>query len=99
MIYGGSLMEQYHGKSKTTYKGRAGRKRTTSNKKLSKVGGPFIATKIGDEDEVKIVRARGGNEKVKRRKAQYVNVSTKEAGKAVIKKAKIKTKVDLQLTI
>ena len=70
-------MEQYHGKSKTTYKGTAGRKRTNSDKKLSKVGGPFIATRVGDEDEIKIVTTRGGNEKVKQSKSAYLNLATK----------------------
>ncbi len=84
-------MEQYHGRSKRTNRGTGARTRTKSNKKLSKVGGPAIATKVAIEDEVKIIRTRGGNEKIKPRKAFHINVALKENGKNIIKKAEIKS--------
>ncbi len=87
-------MEQYHGRSKKTNRGTGARVRKKNDKKLSKVGNPSINTRIAEQkegEELKIVRTRGANEKIKPRKAFQINVAVKEGGKNIIKKAQIKT--------
>ncbi|MCC7552059.1 30S ribosomal protein S8e [Candidatus Micrarchaeota archaeon] len=87
-------MEQYHGRSKKTNRGTGARVRKKSDKKLSKVGGPSINTRVVNQktsEELKIVRTRGGNEKIKPRKSFLVNVAVKENGKNIIKKAEVKS--------
>lgn len=87
-------MEQYHGRSKKTNRGTGARVKKKSDKKLSKVGGPSINTKVigqKEGEELKIVRTRGANEKIKPRKAFYINVVVKEGNKNIIKKAEIKS--------
>lgn len=66
-------MEQYHG-PKLTKKATGGKKRALSDKKLSKVGGHFAATRIGKEEKV-AVRARGGRKKAVLRYAEFANVA------------------------
>ncbi|MFA5382332.1 MAG: 30S ribosomal protein S8e [Candidatus Micrarchaeia archaeon] len=87
-------MEQYHGRSKKTNKGTGARIKKKSDKKLSKIGGPAINTRVAankEQEELKITRTRGGNEKIKPRKGFYINVAVKEGGKNIIKKAEIKS--------
>ena len=79
-------MYQYHeSRTKKVSSGTGGSRTKFRDKKLVHIGGRFTATKVA-EKEVKLVsRTRGGNSKVKLKKASSVNVLTK----AGMKKAKI----------
>ncbi len=80
-------MEQYHGKSRTKRKGTGGRRKKSTDKRSHLVGGPFTATKASESTSKKLVRARGGNKKLKLKKASVASVKTKDG----IKKALIRT--------
>ncbi len=80
-------MTQYHRPvHKKVSSGTGGSKGKSGDKKLAHLGGFFTATRVGDREVRVVVRTRGGNRKVKLKKAAYVNVVTKE-GKT--RKAKI----------
>jgi small subunit ribosomal protein S8e len=79
------MKKQYHevieGK---VSRGTGAKKVKARDKRLAHVGGYFIQTKIG-EREIKKVRGRGGNIKIKVKKDMFANVATKNG----VKKAKI----------
>lgn len=56
-------------------------------KRKYELGRPFIETKLGSEDVVKVVRVRGGNLKVKVKVAAHANVTNPKTGET--KKVKI----------
>jgi len=80
------MAEQFHGKSKRKSKGTGGRRIQSRPKRRYESGGAFTATKVSEKDERKSVRGRGGNVKVKLKKAAFANVLTKDG----YKKSKIK---------
>lgn len=82
-------MEQYHG-TKLTKRSTGGTKRKSSDKKLSKYGGHFSATRIGKSHNVEL-RARGGKSKVSLRYAEFANVVMPDKS---IKKVKILSVVE-----
>lgn len=82
-------MEQYHG-SKLTKKATGGKKKRLSDKRLSRIGGHFSATRIGKEEKV-VARVRGGKRKAVLRYAEYANVAMPDR---TIKKAKILSVVE-----
>lgn len=75
-------MDQYH-RSHTKKKGNGagGRRRKFRDKKLSHMGGVFSATKVADKDDKVKIRTRGGNSRMKLKKALTVSVVTKEGSK------------------
>ncbi|QLJ52819.1 MAG: SSU ribosomal protein S8e [Candidatus Fermentimicrarchaeum limneticum] len=80
-------MEQFHGKPGRKTSGSGKKQRKFRDKHLSEVGGSFSSTKIDEKAENKTARTRGGNFKVKLKRAAFANISTPEG----IKKAKIKS--------
>jgi small subunit ribosomal protein S8e len=66
-------MREYHG-SKLTRKGTGGTLRSSSDKKLAKIGGAFSATKVSTKEVAVARRVRGGSHKVVRRYAITANV-------------------------
>ncbi|MEW6329108.1 MAG: 30S ribosomal protein S8e [Candidatus Micrarchaeota archaeon] len=84
------MVEQFHGRLGTKTSGTGGRRRRFRDKNLSEMGGPFTATKVGEEDVRKFARRRGGSLKVKLKHAAFANVLTKEG----MKKVKIRTVVE-----
>ena len=64
-----------------------GKKARYRNKRKHELGRPPTMTKLGSKDKVKIIRVRGGNSKVRRQRASYVNVADKES--KIVKKLKI----------
>jgi small subunit ribosomal protein S8e len=81
-------MQQYHESNfrKKVSKGSGGKRIKNRDKKLAHIGGVFSATKVSKEERKAILRARGGNSKVRLKAAAFANVANKE-GKIV--KAKI----------
>ncbi|MEM4296071.1 MAG: 30S ribosomal protein S8e [Candidatus Anstonellales archaeon] len=79
------MRKQYHEviKGKVS-RGTGAKKVKAKDKKLAHAGGYFIPTRIG-EREIKIIRTRGGNRKIKVKKDSYANVATENG----IKRAKI----------
>jgi len=61
------------------------------DRKLRFMGGPFTATKVGDEDDRKRVLSRGNLSKTKARKLAIANVQMKDGSK---KKVKVRTVVE-----
>ncbi|MFH1470786.1 MAG: 30S ribosomal protein S8e [Candidatus Micrarchaeota archaeon] len=80
-------MRQYHGSSRKKTSGSGGKVRKTNITKLHEIGGPFTATKVGEKDIRVQKRGRGGNVKLKLKKAGHVNVLTEEG----MRKVKIRT--------
>lgn len=80
-------MEQFHGRDDRKRSGSGGRKRIQRHPKLHEVGGAFTATKAGSKDANKAKRVRGGNAKVKLKKALHANVVTPNG----VKKTAIRT--------
>jgi small subunit ribosomal protein S8e len=80
-------MRQYHGNSDRKTSGSGGKVRNTHINKRAEMGGPFTATKVGEKDDRVLRRGRGGNTKIKLKKAAYVNVLTEEG----MRKVKIRT--------
>ncbi len=78
-------MVVYHGRSKRT---KTGAKRHEHKKKKKKtlLGRQYVPVTVG-ETEKKVVRGRGGNKKVKLKKAEYANVLDPETN--TYKKVKI----------
>ncbi len=87
-------MSQYHRPtSKKVSRGTGGAKTGKfRDKKLSHYGRDFTSTKVSETESRKVVRGRGGNCKIKLKKASYVNVVV--SGKA--KKARIKGVLESQ---
>ena len=79
-------MEQEHGGSKRKTSGSGGKVRRACIRRLYEIGGPFTATKVGEKDRRVVKRARGGNGKVKLKRAAYVNVLLEDG----MRKARIK---------
>jgi len=78
-------MQEYHG-SKLTRKGTGGTRRSSSDKKLSKIGGHFSATKVAQKEVAKKRRTRGGSYKLVKQYAATANVVMPDKS---MKKAKI----------
>lgn len=77
---------QYHEARKKKVSSGTGGSRTKFRDKLLKhMGKGFTATKVGEKNVKNISRTKGGNTKIKLKKASTVNVLTKSG----IKKAKI----------
>jgi len=71
-------MDQYHrSHKKKVSAGTGGRKRKNKDKKRAHVGGTFAATKAGDKSIKRKTRTRGGNQGIKLKKADKVNVVSK----------------------
>lgn len=80
-------MEQFHGSAKRKTSGSGGLRKPFCHVKRAEIGGPFTATKVGEE-EVRVPRkGLGRKNKNKLKKAAFVNVLTKEG----MKKARIRT--------
>ena len=80
-------MEQFHGKPRRSTSGSGKKQRKFRDKLLSEVGGAFASTRVDEKHEGKFKRGRGGNLKVKLKRANFANISTPEG----MKKAKIKS--------
>jgi small subunit ribosomal protein S8e len=80
-------MRQYHGGSSRKTSGSGGRVKGSSGIRLSEHGGPFTASKVSEKESRISKRGRGGNRKVKLKKAAFVNVLTEEG----MRKVKIRT--------
>ncbi|MCL5419458.1 MAG: 30S ribosomal protein S8e [Candidatus Marsarchaeota archaeon] len=78
---------QFHGKSGRKLNGSGKIKLKNRDKRRHEMGGYFVATKLGQENQVKMVRCRGGGVRSKLTHAGLVNLQTKEG----YKKAKIRT--------
>ncbi len=74
-------MVQYHGISKTSSSGSGGKKKKFRDKRLSRAGGFFSKTKLGEKNISVSRRTRGGNKKSKLKQAAFANVSTKQGTK------------------
>ncbi len=80
-------MANYHRPyNKKVGSGTGGRRVKSHDKKLAQVGGDFTATKVSEKDERVVRRVRGGNKKIKLKKAAHVNVILKDG---TAKKVKI----------
>jgi small subunit ribosomal protein S8e len=89
-------MEQYHKPStKKVSSGTGGRRRKFKDKKLAQGGGVFASTKVADKDLKTQVRGRGGNPKIRLKRASMINVVLKD-GK--VKKVAIKRVVESRNT-
>ena len=76
-------MEQYHGPSRTKTNRTGARRKRNTDKRLYHKGGAEINTKVieeGDETR-KIVRTKGGNQKIKIKRAKFANVTLKDGKK------------------
>jgi len=80
-------MEQFHGKPMRKTSGSGRKQRKFRDKLLSEVGGAFASTKVDEKNEGRFERVRGGNTKVKLKRANFANISTPQG----MKKAKIKS--------
>ncbi|MBI5223621.1 30S ribosomal protein S8e [Candidatus Micrarchaeota archaeon] len=70
-------MQQYHRPSnKKVVAGTGGRTRKFRDKKVAHVGGAFSSTKVSDKNVSAVRRARGGNPRIRLKKASKVNVVT-----------------------
>lgn len=77
-------MKQYHEPiNKKVSSGSGGKKEKMRDKRLAHVGREFTATKVSEKEERKVIRTRGGNRKIKLKKALYANVATKNGVKKV----------------
>ncbi len=76
---------QLHDKSDRVASGSGKRKNRTRDKRRSEMGGYFAASKVGSEQVVKKVRARGGTTRGALRNVAFANVLTKQG----YKKAKV----------
>lgn len=83
-------MEQFHGKPKRKTTGSGKQLRKFRDKRLHEVGGPFTGTKVDEKVAVRFERTRGGNIKIKLKRAAFANVTTPQG----IKKVKIKSVVE-----
>ena len=78
---------QLHSKSGRKLNGSGKLKLKNRDKRRHEMGGYFVATKLGQENELKEVRTRGGSRKSKLMHAGTANLLTKDG----YKKVKIKT--------
>jgi small subunit ribosomal protein S8e len=78
---------QIHSQSARKLSGSGKIKIKNRDKRRHEMGGYFVATKLGQEDERKMVRGRGGNRKRKLAYASFANLLTKSG----YKKVKIKS--------
>lgn len=78
---------QMHVKAATKLSGSGKHKVKSRDKKRSEIGGYFIATKLGEKDKAKVLRARGGARNKKLQYAAFANILTKDG----YKKVKIKS--------
>ena len=78
---------QFHGKSSRKLNGSGKIKLKNKDKRRHEMGGYFVATKLGKEDQTKSVRGRGGNSKSKLMYAATANIWLKDG----FKSAKIKS--------
>ena len=70
-------MDQYHMPfNKKVRAGTGGRRRSFNDKRLAHVGGVFTATKVVKEDVRTTRRLRGGNSRMKIKKAVMINAVT-----------------------
>jgi small subunit ribosomal protein S8e len=75
------MKKQYHEKLEgSVSSGSGGKKVKARGKRARHAGGYFVPTKIG-EREIKKVRTKGGNIKIKVKYDLYANVATKEGVK------------------
>ncbi len=80
-------MAVWHGKSRRKFTGGLRRTLRARMKRKYEMGRITVHTILADEDVRKIIRVRGGNYKVRVRKAAYANVADPKTGK--VQKAKI----------
>ena len=79
-------MQQYHRpRIKKVSAGTGGKRIPSEKKRLAQIGSAFTATKVSDKDVRSTSRVRGGNQRLRIKKAAFVNVVTKNG----MKKAKI----------
>jgi len=72
-------MEQYHKPhDKKVGSGTGGRRRKFRDKKLAHCGGVFASTRVAEKDVKSPVRGRGGNPRVRLKKAATINVVLKD---------------------
>ncbi|MGC8699470.1 MAG: 30S ribosomal protein S8e [Candidatus Micrarchaeia archaeon] len=83
---------QYHGASKRKLAGNGKLKIKSRDKKRHQVGGYFAATRLGEENVIKKVRARGGKYKDKLKNAGYANLLVDGSYKKVKIKGVIESK-------
>lgn len=77
---------QYHeARTKKVSSGTGGSRVKTRDKLLRHMGGRFTATKVSEKEVKDVAKVKGGNVKIKLKKANAVNVLTKSG----MKKAKI----------
>ncbi len=75
-------MDQYHKPhTKKVAAGTGGKRLKIRDKKRAHIGGSFCATKVSDNEVKKNVRERGGNRKLKIKKAIYVNIGQEKGSK------------------
>jgi len=77
----------WHGKSRRKFTGGLRRSLRARMKRKYEMGRITVHTVLGNEDVRKIIRVRGGNLKVRLRKAAYANVADPKTGK--VQKVKI----------
>lgn len=69
-------MVQYHKFSKTKTSGTGGRKRMAADKRKANWGGFFSRSKLGEKDDIRAFRVRGGLDKTSVHHALHANVAT-----------------------
>lgn len=80
-------MVVWHGKSRRKFTGGLRRSLRARMKRKYEMGRITVPTVLGDEELRKVIRVRGGNLKVRLRKAAYANVADPKTGK--VQKVKI----------
>ena len=74
---------QFHSKSDTKSAGNGKRIVSARDKRRSEIGNYFSATRMTEENKVKVVRRRGGTRTVALKGAAFANLITKEGYKKV----------------
>ncbi|MDN5358666.1 MAG: small subunit ribosomal protein S8e [Candidatus Diapherotrites archaeon] len=85
-------MAVWHGKSRRLFTGGLRRTLRARMKRKYEMGRITVHTVLADEEERKVIRVRGGNYKVRVRKAAYANVADPKTG--TVKKVKILSLVE-----
>ncbi len=80
-------MAVWHGKSGRKYTGGLRRSLRARMRRKREMGRISVLTTVSDSDERKVIRVRGGNVKVRLKRAAYANVADPKTGK--IQKVKI----------
>ena len=76
-------MQQYHkSHNKKVSAGTGGKRLASMDKRRAHVGGVFTNTKVADNDQREQKRIRGGNKRVRLKRAAFANVRNK-SGKIV----------------